>query len=84
MSAPQAPLIAEDVLLLLFQPSSGTIAGEGTLFYVLGGAVLTDLALDHRIEIEDQGGLTGSRVRALGDVPPADPLLGQVWNVIAQ
>jgi len=37
-------LLVEDVLLLLFQPESGTIAGENILFYVLGGAVLADLA----------------------------------------
>jgi hypothetical protein len=30
------PLLVEDVLLLLFQPDSGTIAGENILFYVLG------------------------------------------------
>jgi hypothetical protein len=77
-------LIVEDVLLLLFQPSSGTIAGEGTLFYVLGGAVLTDLALDERIELDDGSGLTGRRVRAVGSVPPADPLLAQVWHRIAE
>jgi hypothetical protein len=41
-------LIAEDVLLVLFQPSSGTIVGENTLFYVLAGAVLTDLAQQGR------------------------------------
>ena len=28
----QEPLIVEDVLLLLFDPANGTIAGEGTLF----------------------------------------------------
>ena len=35
----EEPLIVEDTLLLLFQPDSGTIAGENILFYVLGGAV---------------------------------------------
>jgi len=84
VTAPQTPLIVEDVLLLLFQPSSGTIAGEGTLFYVLGGAVLTDLALDQRIEIDDRTGLTGRLVRAVGSVAPADPLLAQVWGLVAE
>lgn len=47
--------LAEDLLLLLFQPNSGdrggtgTIAGENTLFYVLGGAVLADLALGEQV-----------------------------------
>jgi hypothetical protein len=32
-----APTLAEDLLLVLFQPDSGTIAGENTLYYVLAG-----------------------------------------------
>ena len=84
MTESQTSLIVEDVLLLLFQPSSGTIAGEGTLFYVLGGGALTDLALDQRIEIDDRTGLTGRLVRAVGSAPPADPLLAQVWNLVAE
>jgi hypothetical protein len=51
----EEPLIVEDTLLLLFQPDSGTIAGENILFYVLGGAVLADLALAGRVEAEEQG-----------------------------
>lgn len=43
------PILAEDLLLLLFQPDSGTIAGETTLFSVLAGAVLADLALEERV-----------------------------------
>lgn len=39
------PLLVEDVLLLLYQPSSGAIAGENYLYYVLGGAVVADLTL---------------------------------------
>lgn len=45
------PLLVEDVLLLLFQPDSGSIAGENILFYVLGAAVLGDLALAERLEV---------------------------------
>jgi hypothetical protein len=74
------PLIAEDVLLLLFDPSSGTIAGEGTLYYVLGGALLTELALDGRIDIDDKVGWKGRLVHPVGTEPPADPLLRDVWD----
>ena len=59
------PLIVEDTLLLLFQPDSGTIAGENILFYVLGGAVLADLSLGGRVEAEEHGHVTDPR-RASG------------------
>lgn len=75
-----APLLAEDLLLLLFDPRSGTIAGEGTLFYTLAGAVLADLALGGHIEVDDHSTLTGRRVRAVAASPPADPLLRDPWD----
>ncbi|MCS5718445.1 GPP34 family phosphoprotein [Herbiconiux sp. CPCC 205763] len=75
-------LIAEDVLLVLFQPSSGTIAGENTLFYVLGGAVLTDLAQLGRVEIQDAG-WRGTMISAAGE-PPADELLRPAWDYVAE
>lgn len=86
MSTPNSskdPLIVEDLVLLLFDPSSGTIRGENTLFYVLGGAVLTDLAFNGQISIEERGGLRGSIVSATGDIP-GDPLLRKTWDVIAE
>ena len=77
------PLLVEDVLLLLFQPRSRTIAGENTLFYVLGGAVVADLALAERIETRPSGRFS-SAVHARGGVPPADPLLEPAWTYIAE
>ncbi len=74
------PLLAEDLLLLLFDPLSGTIAGEGTLFYTLGGAGLADLALGGHIEAEERMTLTGRRVRAVPGTRPDDPLLRQPWD----
>ncbi|WP_036969042.1 GPP34 family phosphoprotein, partial [Promicromonospora kroppenstedtii] len=74
-TTPEAPLIAEDLLLLLFDPRSGTIAGENTLFYTVAGAVLTELALDGNVTIDGKPGLTGPRVSAVAGSPPADPLL---------
>ncbi|MFD6447358.1 GPP34 family phosphoprotein [Promicromonospora sp. NPDC060204] len=83
MTAPTTPepeLIAEDLLLLLFDPRSGTIAGENTLFYTLGGAVLTELALAEHAEIDGRPTLTGPRVSAVAGNPPADPLLHAWWE----
>lgn len=77
---PGTPLLAEDLLLVLFDPRSGTIAGEGTLFYTLAGAVLTELALQKHVEIDDRPGLTGHRVTAVPGNPPADPLLRDRWE----
>jgi hypothetical protein len=74
-------LIAEDVLLVLFQPASGTIAGENTLFYVLGGAVLTDLAQQEKVELRDAG-LRGTLISAAGDRPD-DELLRPAWDYVA-
>lgn len=73
------PLIAEDLLLLLFAPASGTIAGEGTLFYTLGGAVLAELALGRHIEIDDRG-WRGRYVRTTDRTPPADEVLRPAWD----
>jgi len=74
------PLIAEDLLLLLFDPRSGTIAGEGTLFYTLAGAVLADLAAGGHIEVDEDTTLTGRRVRAVAAAAPTDPLLREPWD----
>lgn len=75
------PTLAEEVLQLLFQPANGTIAGEGTLFYVLGGAVLVELAMADLVVTEGTG-LTGTIVRAAGETPPADALLRATWEYL--
>jgi len=75
-------LITEDLLLVLFQPDSGTIAGENTLFYVLAAAVLTDLARRGDIELVDAGP-RGTLVHAAGE-PPEDDLLRPMWDYISQ
>lgn len=76
------PLLVEDVLLLLFQPDSASIAGENILYYVLGGAVLTDLALIGRAEAEQRG--LSTRVEAIGDGVMPDALLDPVWSYLAE
>lgn len=72
-----APTLAEDLLLLLFQPRSGTIAGENTLFYVLGGAVLADLALGDHLTTVDRG-----RLASVAGHPPSDGLLRSAWDYL--
>lgn len=75
-------LITEDLLLVLFQPDSGSIAGENTLFYVLAGGVLTDLAQQGGAEIRDAG-IRGTLISAAGD-PPEDELLRPMWDYVSQ
>ncbi|MGA4731893.1 GOLPH3/VPS74 family protein [Micromonospora taraxaci] len=79
--------LAEDLLLLLFQPNagfrgSGVIAGENTLFYVLAGAVLADLALGEQVRTSGRGSST--RVEAVADRPPSDEILRSAWDYVAQ
>ncbi|WP_435748392.1 GOLPH3/VPS74 family protein [Microbacterium sp. PMB16] len=76
------PLLVEDTLLLLFQPDSGTIAGENILFYVLGGAVLADLALIGRVEAEKRA--LSTRVEASGDGMVPDSLLDPAWAYLSE
>lgn len=82
-SAIASPTLAEDLLLLLFQPDSKTIAGEGTLYYVLAGAVLADLGLGGHVRT-DTGMLGSLTVQAVEDNPPADHLLRATWEYVAE
>lgn len=77
------PSLAEDLLLLLFQPSTGTIAGEVTLYYVLAGAVLADLSIGGHVRTA-KGRTGGILVHAIADSPPADHLLRASWDYIAE
>ncbi|MEU8379481.1 GPP34 family phosphoprotein [Streptosporangium sp. NPDC048865] len=80
---PGAPILAEDLLLLLFQPGSGTIAGENTLFYPLAGAVLADLGLGDHVRT-DPGRAGTTRVRAVEDHPPPDDILRSAWDYLSE
>ena len=82
MARSAEPTLAEDLLLLLFQPdAAGTIAGENTLYYTLAGAVLADLALGGHVRTAP--GRAGSTlVRAVGDHPPADDILRSAWDYV--
>lgn len=80
-SVPDPITLVEDVLLLLQDPGSGAIAGDGTtLFHTLAGAALIDLAERGLVEVAERVTWPeGQPVRALG-TPPADPLLAPVWD----
>lgn len=76
------PTLAEDLLLVLFQPDSGRIAGENTLFYVLAGAVLADLALEERVtSTTTRLGVTS--IQAVDRRAPADEILRTAWDYVS-
>jgi hypothetical protein len=75
----EEPTLAEDLLLLLFQPSSGTIAGENTLFYALGGAVLADLALHGHVTIPQA---SGGKLETTSEPSPTEASLRSAWDYI--
>lgn len=77
-----SPTLAEDLLLLLFQPGTGTIAGEGTLYYVLAGAVLADLGFGGHVRT-GTGRIGTLTVEAVRESPPADHLLRAGWEYVA-
>lgn len=78
--APPRATLTEDLMLLLFQPASGTIAGETTLFWVLGGAVLADLSRGGHLEVSSDG--RGTRLRVVANKPPTDELLLPAWESV--
>jgi hypothetical protein len=74
-----APILAEDLLLVLFQPDSGTIAGENTLSYVLAGAVLADLAFNESVTTTTTRAGSVS-LEAVAGRPPSDAILRSAWD----
>ncbi|RMB80634.1 GPP34 family phosphoprotein [Streptomyces shenzhenensis] len=78
-------LIVEDLLLTLMDDRSGAIAGEGTLYYTLGGAVLSELALRGNVTVaEGDTGLTGLKVHAVSGRSVTDPLLQAAYRKTAE
>jgi Golgi phosphoprotein 3 (GPP34) len=70
------------LLILLFQPDSGTISGENTLFYVLAGAVLADLALSERVTTTTTR-MGAVAVEAVEGREPSDDLLRSTWSYVS-
>ncbi|MEU8866843.1 GOLPH3/VPS74 family protein [Streptomyces umbrinus] len=78
-------LIVEDLVLLLMDDESGAIAGAGTLYYTLGGAVLVELGLDGHITVdENDKGLNGLKVRAVPGDALSDPVLQTAHEKVAE
>lgn len=77
-------LIVEDLTLLMFDDDSGAIAGSGTLFYTLGGAVLVELGLGGHVTVdENDAGLNGLKVHAVPGDPLPDPVLRAAHEKVA-
>lgn len=78
-------LIVEDLVLLLMDDESGAIAGAGTLYYTLGGAVLVELGLDGHITVdENDKGLNGLKVHAVPGDALSDPVLQTAHDKVAE
>lgn len=69
-------LIAEDLLLLLYDDETGKpVAGSPGLDYALVGAVLIELTLSRKLDITIDG-KTG-RLQVLDGAPTGDPILDE-------
>ncbi|MCW1249087.1 GPP34 family phosphoprotein [Acaricomes phytoseiuli] len=82
-------LIVEDLMLLLLADDGRSITAAGVLPYVLGGAVLIELGLLERIELDEESGglgrqLSGPEVRAVGQEQLPDTLLQEAYDTIAE
>ncbi|WTP62827.1 GPP34 family phosphoprotein [Streptomyces phaeochromogenes] len=78
-------LIVEDLVLLLMDDESGAIAGAGTLYYTLGGAVLVELGLDEHITVdENDKGMNGLKVHAVPGDALSDPVLQTAHDKVAE
>lgn len=77
-------LIVDDLMLLLMDDDGASVQGAGTLYYTLGGAVLTELALLGRIQTDDTGVMNGPRVTPSGEGPLPDPLLQSAHDTVAE
>ncbi|GAA0621045.1 GPP34 family phosphoprotein [Kribbella sandramycini] len=72
-------LIAEDLLLLLYDDDSGKpIAGSPGLDYALAGAVLIELTVLGKLDITAAGdGVKPGRLKVLDATPTGDPVLDE-------
>jgi hypothetical protein len=77
-------LIAEDLLLLLLDDETGELRGASQLQVGLGGAVLSDLALDGRVEVEEKKSFWSSAKVTVTSTPPADPVLAEAYATVAE
>jgi len=85
-TVPLVGLIAEDLLLLLLDDSTGKAMVDSTaLDRVLAGAVLLELALDHRIAPAGEGeSIKKGRLAVRNADPTRDELLDRVLSRLAE
>ena len=86
MTLSQDLLIAEELMLLLLADDGRSISAAGTLHYPLGGALLVELALIGRVELDETSGgfVSGPIVRPLGNGPLGDPLLQSAYDTVVE
>ncbi|WP_432560229.1 GOLPH3/VPS74 family protein [Granulicoccus sp. GXG6511] len=72
-----APLIAEDLLLLLTHEQKGTVRSSESADFVLAGALLAELTLSGRVRITEKGETShkASRVTVVDPSPTDDEIL---------
>jgi hypothetical protein len=76
-------LIAEDLLLLLLDDTSGAFSGTSYPQPLFGGAVLIELAISGAVEVEEKQSVWRStKVHPTGRLP-GDPLLRTSYDVVA-
>lgn len=71
----------EEVLLLALRDREGTTMNASTLPYAMGGAVMCELLLDERIELEDK---KKPKVRVAQSENSGNALLDEWWAQIAE
>lgn len=78
-------LIAEDLLLLLYNDESGKpITGSPGLDYALGGAVLIELTLLGKVDIAEPGDqVKAGRLKVLDTTPTGDAVLDERLALLA-
>jgi hypothetical protein len=77
-------LVAEDLLLLLLDDESGSLAASSQVQVALGGAVLAELALTESVVVGEKTGMWRTAKVVPAGTPPADPVLAEAWAEVAE
>jgi hypothetical protein len=77
-------LLAEDVLLLLLDDETGRQTGWWQSQSLLGGALLSELALEQRVTLRDKTSRWHPRQVYADGPAPQDPLLAEAWTRVAE
>lgn len=82
----ESMLIAEDLLLLLYDDESGKpIAGNPGLDYALAGAVVIELTLLGKVDVAGDGDtVKPGRLKVLDTTPTGDAVLDERLAILAQ